>query len=371
MATKKISKIIAINFLFFFTLLFAPGFIYKIYSLTAPFRNSIKKESSDPRVNYPTYENKKRANQIYLDLLNTKSKYRSFIGWQSDINFSKSTNISGKYNTRKSLGENLNNSYWFFGGSTIWGYGESDAETIPSHFNKLTKKKVFNFGEKGWNSRQSLNQLINIIGEGYIPEKIIFYDGINEILSQCLSQITELPNHYYEKKIREKLKTELDWKQLNQNTLNFIIKPYSKIINYQSQNKINNFYDCDSNNLKSKRIAKHLLNNWYVGYLIAKNNQSEFIGILQPNIYTSKVKYDYFDETEKTNVLSFKNHSEAVYKEIIIEMEQACLFDKLFCKNLINGSSWLKNKENVFIDRFHINGKGNKIISEKIAEIFK
>ena len=78
MASKNLRKLIAINFLIFIVLLFGPGVAYSIYEVTETFRNSLKKKSSDVRINYPTYPNKERANQIYLDLLKIKSKYRSF-----------------------------------------------------------------------------------------------------------------------------------------------------------------------------------------------------------------------------------------------------------------------------------------------------
>ena len=83
---------------------------------------------------------------------------------------------------------------WFFGGSTMWGTGASDSQTIPSHFNSLTNMSVYNFGQGGWNSRQSLNQLINAIGDNNNPSVVIFYDGVNDI-QQCRSEIKILPAH--------------------------------------------------------------------------------------------------------------------------------------------------------------------------------
>ena len=61
-----------------------------------------------------------------------------------------------------------------FGGSTLFGYGSNDQNTIPSLYNQITGKKVLNFGDTGWHSRQSLNQLLNVIGDGYIPSKLFF-----------------------------------------------------------------------------------------------------------------------------------------------------------------------------------------------------
>lgn len=94
----------------------------------------------------------------YTTLQNKKSIYRSFIGWNSNFFNSKNTNVRGKYLKRLSLGEEIENSSWFFGGSTMWGQGATDFGTIPSQFYKLTGQKVYNFGELGWNSRQSINQ---------------------------------------------------------------------------------------------------------------------------------------------------------------------------------------------------------------------
>ena len=92
------------------------------------------------------------------------TKYRSFIGWQRIPYKKELVKINAKYKNRKSFNESISNSTWFFGGSTMWGTGSSDNDTIPSFYAKKTKSKVFNFGETGWTSRQSLNQLINIIG---------------------------------------------------------------------------------------------------------------------------------------------------------------------------------------------------------------
>ena len=89
-----------------------------------------------------------------------------------------------------------------FGGSTLWVTGASDSQTIPSHFNSLTNTPVYNFGESGWNSRQSLNQLINAIGDGRNPSVVIFYDGVNDIINQCRSDLKLVPSHSRERKIQ-------------------------------------------------------------------------------------------------------------------------------------------------------------------------
>ncbi len=168
---------------------------------------------------------------------------------------------------------------------------------------------------------------------------------------------------------------DISWNEFTRNILKFIFDPYLKLTKSNSFSGINTkkskYFDCDINKVKSKRIASHLINNWYIAYLIAKNNNSEFIGILQPWVLTSEVNYDYLTESEKNKLSLYKTHLDIVYENIIFEMNKACNYDKEFCKSIINGVDWLKNKENVFIDFGHTNGEGNKIISEKITQLIK
>lgn len=103
-----------------------------------------------------------------------KTEYKSFISWRRKLYVSKYTNIKGQYQNRISTNEGIDNSVWFFGGSTVWGTGVSDDNTIPSFFAKISGERVSNFGETGWSTRQSLNQLINLIGDGKNPKAIIF-----------------------------------------------------------------------------------------------------------------------------------------------------------------------------------------------------
>lgn len=139
-------------------------------------------------------------------------------------------NISKPYNTRYSIGERLSESTWFFGGSTIWGYGNSDNYTIPSIYSKKNNSYVFNFGEQAWVTRQSLNQLINILGDGYKPEVVVFYGGFNDISVGCRKENHEIPAHAYQNHISKIMKNKQG--NLKSYTLiNFITEPYIKIYN--------------------------------------------------------------------------------------------------------------------------------------------
>ena len=78
--------------------------------------------------------------------------------------------------------ENINLVY-FFGGSTTFGYGVEDRDTIPAQLEKISnnKLKVFNFGRGYYFSQQENDLLYELIRKGApIPKYALFLDGINE-----------------------------------------------------------------------------------------------------------------------------------------------------------------------------------------------
>lgn len=69
-----------------------------------------------------------------------------------------------------------------FGGSTMWGYGVPDWGTIPAYIQAgLGDACVVNYGEMGFNSTQSLIQLVKLLETGDVPDVVIFYDGSNDV----------------------------------------------------------------------------------------------------------------------------------------------------------------------------------------------
>jgi lysophospholipase L1-like esterase len=75
---------------------------------------------------------------------------------------------------------------FIFGGSTTFGYGIPDSETIPSqlqhHLSFGTKRavKIYNFGRASYYSTQESILLERLICEGNIPDLVIFIDGLND-----------------------------------------------------------------------------------------------------------------------------------------------------------------------------------------------
>jgi len=76
-----------------------------------------------------------------------------------------------------------------FGGSTTFGYGVSDGETISSRIQELLSKTstrrvfVYNFGRGSYFSTQELMLYYSLLTKGRVPQVAVFFDGLNDFAS--------------------------------------------------------------------------------------------------------------------------------------------------------------------------------------------
>jgi hypothetical protein len=73
-----------------------------------------------------------------------------------------------------------------FGGSTTWGAGVADADTIPSALQKELRRListnvcVYNFGRGFYYSSQEKILFANLLAAGHVPDAVVFIDGLND-----------------------------------------------------------------------------------------------------------------------------------------------------------------------------------------------
>jgi len=369
---KDFAKILGINIYIFLILLFSPALLLKIYGFTrAKFVNTLNL-TKDKRSLYPVYSDKDFSIKLLNEFKKFSTEYKSYIGWKlNKANFDYTT-VHGQYNSRKSKGEEIDDSVWFFGGSTIWGFGASDFQTIPSHFNSITERSVFNFGEIGWNSRQSLNQLITALGDHHKPSVIIFYDGFNDIIQQCRNEIHSIPAHGREEYLKNIITSKNS--SFRRKIVRFIYEPYKPIVKkFKTNSNLTNssLYDCHLNQNKARLIAQHLVKTWYTAFIISSENQIPFYAILQPHLFTTYTNFEYMDEEFKQTLPEYERQLSVVYPLIIKEMKKECDKKINFCDSFKDGTNWLDNQKNIFLDYCHINSRGNYVVAKKIADLIK
>ena len=73
-----------------------------------------------------------------------------------------------------------------FGGSTTYGFGLRDDETIASYLQQCAPAPpgefvaVYNFGREGYFSSQELVLFQQLLNEGFVPQVAVFIDGLND-----------------------------------------------------------------------------------------------------------------------------------------------------------------------------------------------
>ena len=78
------------------------------------------------------------------------------------------------------------------GGSSLWGFGARDDQTIPSLLARRLDERgvhceVKNLADLGYVSTQEVICLLRELQEGYRPDVVVFYDGVNDTTSAVLS----------------------------------------------------------------------------------------------------------------------------------------------------------------------------------------
>ena len=76
---------------------------------------------------------------------------------------------------------------WSFGGSTMFGWGQPNEQTIPSHLQSLLQEalpdravEVQNHGHSYWFSSMELNHLLALLRHRPTPDAVVILDGLND-----------------------------------------------------------------------------------------------------------------------------------------------------------------------------------------------
>ena len=133
------------------------------------------------------------VDRLIHDTGNLARRYEPYVQFAELPIKSRFINVSGA-----GFREGVNQSSWppkketlnvfVFGGSTTFGYGLQDTETIPSWLQRLLKSKlsvpvqVYNFGRGSYQSSQERILLQQLVMQGTKPDVVIFIDGLNDLV---------------------------------------------------------------------------------------------------------------------------------------------------------------------------------------------
>jgi lysophospholipase L1-like esterase len=134
--------------------------------------------------NSPVYDNFPDSRAFWKEEQKRgKVSFEPYYHWKQDELIGKYINIDAQ-GVRRTVKDPTARAakIFMFGGSTLWGQGAPDKDTIPSHVQALLGNAydVYNYGEDGFVSTQELNYLLYQLSLGNVPDAVIFYDGVND-----------------------------------------------------------------------------------------------------------------------------------------------------------------------------------------------
>jgi hypothetical protein len=112
-----------------------------------------------------------------------RTQYSPWLGFREGARSSRFVNVDEfgiRSNGRPPHRPSIDDAIWFFGGSTTFGYGVADTETIPAQIEKILGAPTVNFGAAYFYSSHENLLLSQYLKAGYRPRAALFLDGINE-----------------------------------------------------------------------------------------------------------------------------------------------------------------------------------------------
>ena len=243
-----------------------------------------------------------------------------------------------------------------FGGSTTWGFGVPDGDTIPSYMQKLLPDRlVVNKAEISYNATQELNSLLISLTKGELKSgTVVFFDGVNEIYHSCKPGGSAY-GHGREGEIRaliaerpksaffglfDTLFLKYTWKAADKVKARFSPKPPVSI--------------CGADEEHAWKVARRLVTSWQAANDIATARGLKFRAILQPTPYSDPKLTPYYYSEE------FYLGTLAVYPKVARLAAGKSWF--------VDGRKWFNGKDYYFDSCCHVNEKGNALLAQKIVE---
>lgn len=301
------------------------------------------------------------AKLIFDDYHATAHRYKPFAEWQMLPYAGKTLTIDehGHRVHTPPAGASPTPAIHFFGGSTLWGEGSDDANTIPALIHhQINTGTVVNHSQLAYNSRQNLDALISIYAKGEKADLVIFYDGVNDAAFLCPEEIQELPGHrlipLFQKKIygggKQVILTVLN---------NLFTKNILLLIQYRQNtgDEKPSLYNClDSD--KGRSVASMLMANWEMAHELVTSRGGKFIAVLQPVSYIGSPRVEHLQLHEELGEnFRFVYHE---LQELIREKDHPWIYDF---------TTAFDGQEYIYIDFCHVTKAGNKIIAEKLTPL--
>jgi len=342
-------------------------FLYFVQEQVPPFYQQALRISPYAGLDWPK--------EYFAEERATKNQFVPYLMWRRQEFHGRHINISADgvrktWNPPAAAGRHLK-TVFFFGGSTTWGVGARDNFTIPSLLSKKLNQGtpgylVENYGEKGYCLTQEIMYLVLLLKQGKIPDYVIFYDGINEVMvgyknmkPGSIFGANYIRSQLYQKEtVGQNLKKV--WRQSGiyrgYKDLSDLVKPYfkkEKALTPEENQVLNRLADdIVADYLKNIELVEHLAQAYGFQYLF----------IWQPALLTNQAL-----TAEEKQLPAWDNQKMVKLYHLVYERMARVQMPHFY--NI--ATMFDRKKETLFFSWAHITEAGNNQVAERLYQIFQ
>ncbi len=331
---------------------------------------SHKKQSPtlEYRPDLPNYADHRRARALYSELTDSWH-YRPVVieGWRRREYSGRYIHIDarGRRNDPAAPRE-TQRSVHFFGGSTMWGTGVEDADTIAAQVaRRRTGWAARNEGESGWVSRQGIDRLVNLLNQGEVPDATVFYDGVNDAFYLCNGSLS-INGH-----MRELDERNAPENQEGHHMLRSLFAPETwlwRAITDRRKHHEPGATDRCADAAGREQVARTLLNNWSIAHDLMAARGRVFLGVLQPVAYVGHPRVDHLRRLPEDVGVGGRNlndYDRTYYQQVYALLRQGIA--ERHVPWMIDATDAFDTNEFTYIDYCHVTANGNSLIAARIV----
>ncbi len=329
--------------------------------------------SGDNRWKLPNYASyRDYARLIFEEYNATTTTYQPFVGWRRGPFQGVTTHVDSlgcRLTPDPAPDQPKTHAVYFFGGSTMWGTGADDAHTIPACFARQAPWcRVVNQGEKAWNSRQELDQLITLYARGQRPDVVVFYDGVNDVYHQCTRLTDVVPGHARVEYLRQATKmgsrmgVMRTFKALFLENLMALAAEIRKLEVFRKAAGPCSTFICPCDRGRAEAIADNLIANWAIAKTLVEAHGGTFLPVLQPVIFEGNPHTSHLGDNldRPYGIASTYKLMYALIKEKLREHPIGV--------DVLDLTDAFDSEKLLYIDFCHVSKEGNAIVADRIFQ---
>ncbi|MFC1488232.1 hypothetical protein ACFL6B_00125 [Thermodesulfobacteriota bacterium] len=258
---------------------------------------------------------------------------------------------------------------FLFGGSTAFGYGVRDHETVASYLQDILASRlktgisIYNFGRGYYYSTQERIFFERLLSSGFIPNMAIFLDGVNDFFNHTNKPACTDRLERYMKKPR------VQQMVLNKMPMTRAIRDFKRMLrNYtlSSGHKSQRKQVFDEQRYNDQKIIRRVVNTYVENKKIIEAVASVYgvrtIFVWQPiSIYNYDLKYHLF----LGGAFRAQGYSKYGYTFMSDFIKENSLGDNfLWCADIQKDL-----KESLYVDGVHYSAKMSKILANTIVDL--